>query len=170
MFDNIGGKCKGLASILCWIGIICSIISGIILMANGAVLAGLLSACLGALVSWIGSFALYAIGETAEQVKSIRIELEQLKEKEPDRKESKPVHDEQKLPDADKAFTPIQSRHSSARNYDPEWTESGEGFVICPQCGTRSSIDFVRIRKKCPACGQIYRVDQKDQKMPLDAK
>ncbi|MBE5787681.1 MAG: hypothetical protein E7324_09105, partial [Clostridiales bacterium] len=71
MFDNIGGKIKKLAVIVCWLGIVGSVIGAIALWASSnryndmtgigfAVLIG------GCLFSWIGSFATYAFGELVE--------------------------------------------------------------------------------------------------------
>lgn len=69
MFDNIGAKIKMLAKVLCWIGIVASVISGIAIMAgtgSNGVLPGLLTIVLGTLFSWIGSFVLYGFGEMVE--------------------------------------------------------------------------------------------------------
>ena len=68
MFDNIGGKIKTLAQVVCWIGIICSVISGIVMMANGDELAflGFMIMVIGSLVSWVSSFTLYGFGQLIE--------------------------------------------------------------------------------------------------------
>lgn len=64
MFSNIGGKMQGLAIIVTIIGIIAGII---VFISNIAIdeelfFTGLLSGVAIALVSWIGSFALYGFG------------------------------------------------------------------------------------------------------------
>ena len=77
MFDNIGSKIKTLAKVVCWIGIIGSIIAGIAMIAtmgSVGVLSGLLTIVLGALLSWVGSFVLYGFGEMVEN-SDIRTEL-----------------------------------------------------------------------------------------------
>lgn len=69
MFVNIGAKIKMLAKVLCWIGIVASVIGGIAIMAgtgSSGVLPGLLTIVLGTLFSWIGSFVLYGFGEMVE--------------------------------------------------------------------------------------------------------
>ena len=68
MFENVGSEVKTLSRVVCWIGIIGSIIGGIAIMAQGEnlFLVGILSAVLGSVFSWIGSLSLYAIGEAAE--------------------------------------------------------------------------------------------------------
>ena len=68
MFENIGGKIKGLAKFICWLGIIGSVIYGIMMLSmnsryNPTILPGIMIMVGGSLVSWIGSFFTYAIGE-----------------------------------------------------------------------------------------------------------
>ena len=68
MFGNIGGKIKGLAQFLTWIGIIGSVIMGVTLMAEGDFLAiiGLIVAIVGSLLSWLSSFLLYGFGQLVQ--------------------------------------------------------------------------------------------------------
>ena len=87
MFNNVGRKVQILAKVVCWVGIILSVISGIMLIVagnrvtvdlssygisnngvqpQGGVLPGILTIIIGSLVSWLGSLATYAIGEAAE--------------------------------------------------------------------------------------------------------
>lgn len=69
LFDNIGGKIKALASIIAWIGIICSIIIGFILcfyMTSNSFILGIVVAAVGSLCSWVGSFLLYGFGQLIE--------------------------------------------------------------------------------------------------------
>ena len=66
MFDNVGYKLKMVAKVTCWIGIIASCISGIVLLLQGNILIGLLSAGAGSLSFWLMSLGLYAFGELVE--------------------------------------------------------------------------------------------------------
>lgn len=66
MFSNVGGKIKGLAQVITWIGIVASVIGGIVLMSKVSFIVGLLTAVVGALFSWIGSLALYGFGQLVE--------------------------------------------------------------------------------------------------------
>ena len=84
MFDNIGGKIKGLAKVLCWVGIIFSVISGIVTMVAGAnvrgaggvgIFGGLLTIAIGCVLSWIGSFFTYGFGQLIENTDFIRDSL-----------------------------------------------------------------------------------------------
>ena len=82
MFDNIGEKIKKLANTICWIGIIGSFIAGIayfVILANAnkpgmGFLVLLLIGAGGSLLSWIGSFATYALGELVDNSSKILAE------------------------------------------------------------------------------------------------
>ena len=89
MFTNINGKIKALAKVVCWLGIIGSVITGIAIIAGGAsigyyynmsggsmIIPGLLIMIIGSIASWAGSLALYAFGELGENTEAIRRELE----------------------------------------------------------------------------------------------
>ena len=88
MFSNIGGKIKTLAKVLCIIGIVLSIIWGLIAMSTNAIalshgndsefvvvivafLIGISAAAIGGLLSWIGSFCLYGFGELIDKATEI---------------------------------------------------------------------------------------------------
>lgn len=68
MFSNIGSKIKTLAQVITWIGIIGSVIWGLVLMTTDEELisAGLMIALLGSLISWVSSFVLYGFGQLIE--------------------------------------------------------------------------------------------------------
>ena len=76
MFDNIGGKIKAVAKFNCWFGIFASIISGLFFAGTMKDLAiiGFLIIAFGSLLSWVGSFLMYGIGEMVEN-SDIRTEL-----------------------------------------------------------------------------------------------
>ncbi|MBS1409353.1 MAG: hypothetical protein HPZ74_00275 [Christensenellaceae bacterium] len=98
MFNNIGHKIQVLAKVLCWIGIICWVITGLALMAGGSsmtyrlngefvransgagVVVGILTIIVGVLVSWIGSFLLYGFGQLVEDTHAIRANTESKKD------------------------------------------------------------------------------------------
>lgn len=70
MFNNIGGKIKTLAQIGCILGIIASVIFGIVCIATVGVI-GILVLITCPLLFWIGSFTTYGLGELIERVTSI---------------------------------------------------------------------------------------------------
>ena len=67
MFDNIGGKIKLLAKILCWVGIVGSIFIGIFLPGVGGGVEGFLIAVICSLISWVSQFFIYGFGELIER-------------------------------------------------------------------------------------------------------
>ena len=80
MWSNIGNKIKVLAKVICWIGIILSVIAGIAIIVGGngysyssgsTALTGILTIVLGALGSWISSLTLYGFGELVDRAMSI---------------------------------------------------------------------------------------------------
>ncbi len=87
MFENIGGKIKALAKVLCWVGIIASVISGIVMISNGSrsygyynsgagAVAGIITIIVGSLASWIGSFFTYGFGQLIENTDAMKRILE----------------------------------------------------------------------------------------------
>lgn len=68
MFDNIGGKIKTVAKVMCWIGIIASVIIGFVMLVQDedTAFAGILTMLFGSLGSWVGSFITYGFGQLVE--------------------------------------------------------------------------------------------------------
>ncbi len=75
MFNNIGGKIKGLAVTICALGIIAAVIFGMFFFIIpalqdgnfGGILLGLLIIGAGSIAAWIGSFFTYGFGELIEK-------------------------------------------------------------------------------------------------------
>ncbi len=74
MYDNIGGKIKGLAKAMFIVEVIGAVIAGIALVATdaGFILIGLLTLFCGPIIAWVGSWILYAFGELVEDIHAIR--------------------------------------------------------------------------------------------------
>lgn len=66
MFDNIGRKIKDVAQIVTWIGIVASIIGGIIITSTLKSPIGILVMIVGPLISWLSSLTLYGLGQLIE--------------------------------------------------------------------------------------------------------
>lgn len=91
MFENISKKIKGLAKVMCFIGIALGVISGISIIGSYyadydksifvGLLLGVAYAFLIGVISWVGSFTLYGYGQHIEDTQAIRriIESEQRK-------------------------------------------------------------------------------------------
>ena len=90
MFTNIGNKIRTLAKVLCIIGIVLAALSGLIMMISGIsmlgysytagagvalIFGGLVSAALGALLAWVGSFVLYGYGQLRRRCSATSIRI-----------------------------------------------------------------------------------------------
>lgn len=79
MFNNIGSKIKTFAKVMCWIGIIASVVAGLVMIATSfssyapaaGIVAGILTAVLGSLFSCVGSFMMVGFGELVENTAEI---------------------------------------------------------------------------------------------------
>lgn len=73
MFSNVGEKIRRLATVICWAGIISSLLGAIAFWAIGdiLVLVGFIVLIMGSLLSWVGSFILYGYGELIEKTTEI---------------------------------------------------------------------------------------------------
>lgn len=74
MFSYIGKKIKGLTTFVCWVGIIASIVGGLVVACSDEdlILTGILVMAAGSLTSWISSFLLYGFGELIDTTMEIR--------------------------------------------------------------------------------------------------
>ena len=84
MFNNIGKKIKTLAELICWIGILISLILGLIFVIEN-IFVGFIIFIIGVLSSWVGSFLLYGFGELVDNSTKIVKNMELI-----DRPEGKP--------------------------------------------------------------------------------
>ncbi len=80
MFDNIGGKIKALAKVVCWCGIIASTICAIAAWSQNSryqnnTINGIIILVVGCLISWIGSFYTYGFGQLIENSDIIKNKL-----------------------------------------------------------------------------------------------
>ncbi len=130
MFNNIGDKIKKLAMVSTILGIIISVIYGIVLMAsdNDLIFVGLLVIVLGSLLFWIGSFTLYGFGEMINQL-------------------------EYSNSNSKKIYDLLNKKESFSTNCIPQHVEKpsepqkSEHKWICNSCGK------LRDKSPCPYCG-----------------
>ncbi|MBQ4648006.1 MAG: hypothetical protein IJB76_02460 [Clostridia bacterium] len=73
MYDNIGGKIKGLAKIIFVVEAIVAIITGSVIMDsdNDLFLVGLLVMVMGGIVAWVSTWLLYGFGELIDKTSAI---------------------------------------------------------------------------------------------------
>lgn len=80
MYKNIGKKIKAVAKVFAWIGIILFVLIGLIMAGvagvmegePGLIVAGIIVAVVGALVSWISSFMVYGFGQLIDNSDMIK--------------------------------------------------------------------------------------------------
>ena len=87
MFNNIGGKIKTLAKVLCWIGIAASVIGGLYTFSEsqlinpvGIILYLIIDVLSGSLISWLSSLVLYGFGELIEKATSMESKISRIDE------------------------------------------------------------------------------------------
>ncbi len=158
MYKNIGEKCKGLALVSFILGVITSVIWGIVVLRQAShgdygtetslIFRGIAIIVFGSLGSWIGSWALYCIGDTNCVVNGLENYL------------------------ASKPFAldnPVEGKAEQTRKDSTPigpWTcicgyKVDKGKNACPVCG-RSRESVVRTTSqaarssawKCPSCGR----------------
>lgn len=89
MYRNIGGKIKGLARVLCTIGIIFSVLIAILLCGLGiasgeetaaivCIIGGVIYILLGILMAWLSTIMLYAFGQQVEMQEKSAVLLEKI--------------------------------------------------------------------------------------------
>ncbi|MBQ9557476.1 MAG: hypothetical protein IJU94_02605 [Clostridia bacterium] len=99
MFRNIGKKIKTLAKVICWIGIIGGVISGLTMIAAGVagigvnlydgistnyvsaaalIVVGVMVMVVIPLLSWLSSFTLYGFGEVVDCVSDLKQSNEEM--------------------------------------------------------------------------------------------
>ncbi len=151
MFDNVGSKVKTLAKVLCWIGIIASVISGLSVWfggysnyssyGGGTFWIGLITVAVGCFASWLGSLATYAIGEAAEFAEMNNAKLNELTEAVKELKQS--------------GLQNTKTSNSSANQTPPAKTYSSNhtgSTWRCPKCGCTNDLTSTY----CKDCG-TYR-------------
>ena len=158
MFNNPGGKLKGLAKVVFWIEIISFSITGLATMFTGglltrslysygygsysssisfaSVLAGLLIIGFGVLLAWISSIGLYAFGELVESNDKI-LQIVSVNRGTP----AAPTYSAPQTP----AYTAPTYSAPQAQAY----TAPAANITICPKCG-KAVAPGVRF---CTSCG-----------------
>ena len=138
MYENIGGKIKGLAIVVFAIMAILSVVAGVFTLFrdNGGFLIGILIAGIGILLSWIGTFFLYGFGQLIEntdilvyQAKNTSKNIEKIS-----------TNNVQKDVSEEKVAESIKSSKQSAPN-------TSATVKRCPLCGEKVT------SKTCNFCG-----------------
>ena len=91
MYEFVGEKIKKMTVIICGIGIVLSIIAGVLMMFTGGFLTGIIIAVVGALGSWISGFMLYGYGEIVDNLMEINYRLQHMEANAPSRSTGDPA-------------------------------------------------------------------------------
>lgn len=164
MFNNIGGKIKTLAQVICALGIIGSVIGGIVFICNEIVLVGIVVLACGSLLSWVGSLGLYGFGHLIENTDILVAHGEKNPRKSEKAEENdgvlaegmhKEVSDGQKS-DNKNSETTSQDKNNTS---EPAILDSDDDELVevyCPKCGRNLSFTKGTIRQNpsliCPFC------------------
>lgn len=122
MFRNPGEKVKGFAEIICILGIIASIITGLVMISNGAqayrggeamITTGVIVMIAGSLASWLSALGLYAFGQLVVRVESI----------------------DRRLANIDAMTNPVSDPPLTSTPMGPASEELDGNQWRCPECG-----------------------------------
>lgn len=158
MFNDIGGKLKGLAKVTTILGIISSVLSGIVQMFDQP-LVGILTMVLGSVLFWISSFTIYGLGQLIENTDELVIQGRQAPEapRSPMVPEAQPANTApvpQPTPVYVAPAAQPAPQHTAPAAQPSETAVEGipaeNGKILCPTCGTIQNAN----RRVCFRCGQ----------------
>lgn len=147
MFENIGNKIKTLAKVLCWIGIIVSVVVAIVLFASDDDLVGIGFLVLigGSLISWIASFVLFGFGQLVENSDIIAEQSYR-----DNQKYHKIVKNNEEKKDAQRKKEIIDILNN------PSFSDDEYIDIVCPNCREKLSFTKSEILSQdelyCPMC------------------
>ena len=149
MFEEPGYKLKTVAKILCWLGIIGTVIAAVTLgkdrYGDFDLLSFLLILIIGCVTSYISSLVLYGFGEMIESTSSVLGHTSRILIKMERIEQSAELHSVNKS--SSKSDQPNSS--SLEKQNSAEQDLKRKGLIRCPECGTIQSID----RESCYCCG-----------------
>lgn len=174
MFTNPGGKIKSYAKVLFWIGVVISVLIGVVMIGTsftyaaysyngsfgtilGGIISGLLVVAIGILISWISVLVLYAFGVLVENSD----ELVRLNggvpsgNKKAQKIERPQLHHETYVTAEPKPVAPVQPVEPAepAQPAEPEVKTASEtksdDKKTCPNCG----IEVAQDAHFCKNCG-----------------
>lgn len=137
MYENIGGKIKGLAQSIFIIETIGAIVTGIILLLLNRIFLGLLVLFSGPIIAWVSSWLMYGFGQLIDNSDMLVTFLG----KQLDQNESKN--------DSDKNFKDIANEKTSQsmKTFRTSQSNISTNIKRCPLCGEKVT------SKTCNFCG-----------------
>ncbi|MBQ8953973.1 MAG: hypothetical protein IJ048_07635 [Clostridia bacterium] len=166
MFSNVGGKLKGIAEFVCWIGILASCLGGYVIYTNSysqySAFYAILIAVSGSLASWLGSLGLYAFGQLVENSDICKNNLINMAYGL--QKMEKSIRNHAVAPNIS---TDVQNASMITREINESkktdqanasWERYGRSRMVCPKCGSISKVEYLEMHQCCPECGEKYNV------------
>jgi DNA-directed RNA polymerase subunit RPC12/RpoP len=146
MYDNIGGKIKGLAKASFIVAAIAEVITGIALMATDDLIGyGLLVMFVGPIVAWVSSWLLYGFGQLVENSDIIAEEHKRVNEK----------HEKTVAKNNEKKQAQRQ-KQIKANIENPNFDENEYIDIICSNCKAELSFTKGQLQSgeelTCPMC------------------
>ena len=160
MFDNIGGKIKALATVLCVIGMIVSLVFAIVLWSQNneynyvtRAYSNTISIGFGVLVggcvaSWVGSFFMYGFGELIDETTLNRQINQQILQR-LDRAKTEENSSSTLVRDVPVAFANSTQRATRLGDVAPVRSGVTSDGWTCKKCGTRNRVSDI----SCKDCG-----------------
>lgn len=139
MFDNIGGKIMTLALVICLLGMVASVISGVVLIFSDMTVVGLVTIVAGCLGSWLGSFCLYGFGHLIECMDDVRDSLKVIERNTKDATAAAPVRKPLPVVQKPAAVTPVSVNAVKPAN---DWLcrcgmKNSTNAFFCSGCGNK---------------------------------
>ena len=161
MYDNIGSKLKTLAVVMGIIQAVGLFVVGVVILADGGGV-GVLVILLGPLVAWMTTWALYALGQIADDVRAVKNQNAAIIKNYKDTQ----IVAQEKIGEAlvrlmKETRKEVEAEHQvevKAKNSEESWTDTasftvGENeTVVCSQCNCRQPSK----RKVCWNCGAKF--------------
>lgn len=147
MYNNVGGKIKGIASFVTGIGIAISVCAGIVMIAvlEDLVFWGFLVMIVGSIASWLATLLLYGFGQLIENSDIIAKHLKNLDHK--DSSSSNPVQQPDKSSTADTNKITVNTEGQRVGTCD----FCGKEFVMLKKCAIKDEYGL-RYRDLCEEC------------------
>ena len=178
IYDNIGGKIKGLAKSTFIVEAVAAVITGIAVLISTDILLGLIILVVGPIVAWVSSWLLYGFGELIDKASDIadntrgsERKLEELGKAEEENqgvvKTEKSNHKK-----APKQNVATDSTKTPQKN--EVHIEEPKNILLCPECGEDlefmgwSDADLEEMQT-CPLCGKEISLKQVSVEEILDA-
>ena len=160
MFDNIGGKIKTLAKVLCWVGIIFSVLIAIILFIEAKegsyrtedlyMKLGCIYLIFGPLISWVSSFFMYGFGELIERTTEVALNTRHLRQATRNNKDNS-----------------LNRNIISDSEDSHKWRCEKCGLLInktpCPNCGYKEKTEREKTLDKLLAAGLITEAEYNEK-------